>query len=168
MVQSKTRCRHRYCRRRLVPWGCDLPNNAPPSDSVMWLPLGRPHYSIPDISLLDPCMFDGQNSTSPETLDNILDCGRLWGFQKSSLLLGCHCSVSVRIPRSRVPIHLLTHSSQIYRNFYALFIPYFYIQLYATYRGVSSETAQYLLAIINAFGIPARVIPGLLADRFGM
>lgn len=51
--------------------------------------------------------------------------------------------------------------------FYALFIPYFYIQIYATFRGVPNSYAIYLLPIINAFGLPSRIIPGILADRWG-
>lgn len=51
--------------------------------------------------------------------------------------------------------------------FYALFIPYFYIQIYANFRGVPNSFAIYLLPIINAFGFPSRIIPGILADRWG-
>ncbi|PCH37538.1 MFS general substrate transporter [Wolfiporia cocos MD-104 SS10] len=51
--------------------------------------------------------------------------------------------------------------------FYAIFIPYFYIQIYATFRGVPNDYAIYLLPIINAFGLPSRIFPGLMADRWG-
>ncbi|GBE83587.1 major facilitator superfamily domain-containing protein [Sparassis latifolia] len=51
--------------------------------------------------------------------------------------------------------------------FYALFIPYFYIEIYADMQGVPHNLAIYLLPIINATGIPSRIIPGILADRFG-
>ncbi|KAM5544505.1 hypothetical protein V8D89_002165 [Ganoderma adspersum] len=50
---------------------------------------------------------------------------------------------------------------------YAYFIPYFYIQIYASFRGVDPAIASYLLAIMNAMNIPARILPGMLADRFG-
>ena len=53
------------------------------------------------------------------------------------------------------------------RLFYALFIPYFYIQIYASFRGVSPGISNYLLAILNAMNIPSRVLPGILADRYG-
>lgn len=33
---------------------------------------------------------------------------------------------------------------------------------------MNTNISQYLLAIINALGIPARIIPGILADRFGV
>ena len=54
------------------------------------------------------------------------------------------------------------------RYFYALFIPFFYIQEYAEFNGISNSTSPYLLAIINGCGIPARIIPGILGDRFGV
>ncbi|TFY54488.1 hypothetical protein EVJ58_g8837 [Rhodofomes roseus] len=49
--------------------------------------------------------------------------------------------------------------------FYALFIPYFYIQIFADFFGVPNNYAIYLLPIINAFGTPSRIIPGMMADR---
>ncbi|KAI0742078.1 monocarboxylate permease [Daedaleopsis nitida] len=51
--------------------------------------------------------------------------------------------------------------------FYSLFIPYFYIQIYANFRGVPPGISNYLLAILNAMNIPSRVLPGILADRYG-
>ncbi|PIL29485.1 MFS general substrate transporter [Ganoderma sinense ZZ0214-1] len=51
--------------------------------------------------------------------------------------------------------------------FYALFSPYFYIQMYASFRGVPPSVSSYLLAILNAMNVPSRVLPGILADRFG-
>ncbi|KAI0943342.1 hypothetical protein AcW1_002526 [Taiwanofungus camphoratus] len=51
--------------------------------------------------------------------------------------------------------------------FYAFWNPYFYIEIYADYQNVRHGLAIYLLPIINAFGLPSRIIPGILADRFG-
>ncbi|KAL0953928.1 hypothetical protein HGRIS_005093 [Hohenbuehelia grisea] len=51
--------------------------------------------------------------------------------------------------------------------FYALFIPYFYIEDYAKYYDVSPVVTRYLLAILNACGVPARIIPGIAADKLG-
>ncbi|KAI0794344.1 monocarboxylate permease [Fomes fomentarius] len=51
--------------------------------------------------------------------------------------------------------------------FYALFIPYVYVQIYANFRGVPSNIANYLLPILNAMNIPSRILPGFLADRYG-
>ncbi|KAI0753291.1 monocarboxylate permease [Daedaleopsis nitida] len=51
--------------------------------------------------------------------------------------------------------------------FYALFIPYFYIQTYASFRGVDPRIGNYLLAIMNAMNVLSRILPGFMADRFG-
>ncbi|KAI0364987.1 MFS general substrate transporter [Pilatotrama ljubarskyi] len=51
--------------------------------------------------------------------------------------------------------------------FYGFFIPYFYIQIYANFRGVPSHIAKYLLAIMNATNVPSRIFPGYIADKTG-
>ncbi|KAK3312849.1 major facilitator superfamily domain-containing protein [Apodospora peruviana] len=48
-----------------------------------------------------------------------------------------------------------------------LFTPLFFIPAYAVTRGMKTTLASYLLAIINAASLFGRVIPGVLADRFG-
>ncbi|KAL4260548.1 Proton-linked Monocarboxylate Transporter [Pleurotus pulmonarius] len=50
---------------------------------------------------------------------------------------------------------------------WGIFFPYFYIQLFAVLHGVDPKIAFYSLAIMNAAGLPGRIFPGLLADRFG-
>ncbi|KAI0070665.1 MFS general substrate transporter [Panus rudis PR-1116 ss-1] len=52
-------------------------------------------------------------------------------------------------------------------GFYALFIPYYYIGVYGNFEGVDPGLSKYLISILNGMGIPARILPGLLADRFG-
>ncbi|KAI0851893.1 MFS general substrate transporter [Daldinia vernicosa] len=47
------------------------------------------------------------------------------------------------------------------------FVPLFYIPTYAVSRGMDPTLASYLLAIINAASTFGRVIPGVLADKFG-
>ncbi|KAI0357821.1 monocarboxylate permease [Trametes cingulata] len=51
--------------------------------------------------------------------------------------------------------------------FYGFFIPYFYIQVYADFRGISPRVGDYLLAILNAMNIPSRILPGYIADKVG-
>ncbi|KAF4588819.1 hypothetical protein EYR40_010374 [Pleurotus pulmonarius] len=50
---------------------------------------------------------------------------------------------------------------------WGIFFPYFYIQLFAVVHGVDPKIAFYSLAIMNAAGLPGRIFPGILADRFG-
>lgn len=51
--------------------------------------------------------------------------------------------------------------------FVGMFTPFFYLPTYATTQGMGSTMAGYLLAIINAASTFGRVIPGLLADKYG-
>ncbi|KAK2783883.1 hypothetical protein FQN52_009402 [Onygenales sp. PD_12] len=48
-----------------------------------------------------------------------------------------------------------------------MFTPLFFIPTYAVSRGMDATLASYLLAIINAASTFGRVIPGILADKFG-
>ncbi|KAH7890615.1 MFS general substrate transporter [Phlebopus sp. FC_14] len=50
---------------------------------------------------------------------------------------------------------------------WGIFFPYFYLQLFAILHGVDADIAFYTLAVMNAAAIPGRIIPGMLADRFG-
>jgi MFS family permease len=45
--------------------------------------------------------------------------------------------------------------------------PLFFIPTYAVSRGVDATLASYLLAILNAASTFGRIIPGILADKFG-
>ncbi|XXG97500.1 hypothetical protein Hte_003804 [Hypoxylon texense] len=47
------------------------------------------------------------------------------------------------------------------------FTPLFYIPTYAVSKGMDVTLASYLLAIVNAASTFGRVIPGILADKFG-
>nr|VWO98132.1 MFS domain-containing protein [Ganoderma boninense] len=51
--------------------------------------------------------------------------------------------------------------------FYAVYTPIFYIEIYASFRGVTPELASYLLPILNAGNVLSRIVPGLVSDRFG-
>ncbi|KAH9921464.1 major facilitator superfamily domain-containing protein [Fomitopsis serialis] len=50
---------------------------------------------------------------------------------------------------------------------WGLFMPYFYLQLWVNLHGLSSTLAFYTIAILNAASIFGRIIPNMLADRFG-
>ncbi|KAK3904906.1 major facilitator superfamily domain-containing protein [Staphylotrichum tortipilum] len=51
--------------------------------------------------------------------------------------------------------------------FIGMFTPLFFIPSYAVFRGIDATFASYLLAIVNAASTFGRIIPGMLADRFG-
>ncbi|KAF8510787.1 monocarboxylate permease [Gautieria morchelliformis] len=109
---------------------------------------------------------------------------RIAGFVTLACLIVAILTVKTRLPTDRsknaitltqlFDVHgfrdsrytLATMASFLY--FYALFIPYFYIEESAEFNGVPISLSPYLLAIINGCGIPARIIPGILGDRFGV
>jgi MFS family permease len=51
--------------------------------------------------------------------------------------------------------------------FLGMMTPLFYIPTYAVSRGVDPTLASYLLAILNAASTFGRIIPGVLADKYG-
>jgi MFS family permease len=51
--------------------------------------------------------------------------------------------------------------------FFGMFTPLFYIPTYAVSRGMDVTLASYLLAILNGASTFGRIIPGVLADKFG-
>lgn len=55
----------------------------------------------------------------------------------------------------------------LFLMFFGMFTPLFFIPTYAVSRGMNATLAGYLLAIINAASTFGRVIPGVLADRYG-
>jgi MFS family permease len=51
--------------------------------------------------------------------------------------------------------------------FFGMLTPLFYLPTYAVSRGMSPSLAGYLLAILNAASTFGRIIPGVLADKWG-
>ena len=51
--------------------------------------------------------------------------------------------------------------------FLGIFTPTFYISTYAIAKGVPADTSFYLISLINGSSLFGRIIPGLLADRYG-
>lgn len=64
------------------------------------------------------------------------------------------------------PLFLLVISS-LFFLFIGMFAPLFFIPTYAVSRGVNPTLASYFLAITNAASTFGRVIPGVLADKYG-
>ncbi|KAJ8514291.1 hypothetical protein ONZ45_g8154 [Pleurotus djamor] len=115
----------------------------------------------------------------------IVSVGFPWAMRIAAFITLACLSISCITLRTRLPLqgHISFKSAVDFTGFkdpryalisvsaflffYGFFIPYFYIETYANYHGVNSNLAKNLLAIVNAFGVPARIIPGLLADRLG-
>ncbi|KAM6519785.1 hypothetical protein FALCPG4_013372 [Fusarium falciforme] len=57
--------------------------------------------------------------------------------------------------------------SSLFFMFLGMFTPLFFIPTYAVTRGMKPTLASYLLAITNAASTFGRIIPGVLADKYG-
>ncbi|OJJ06557.1 hypothetical protein ASPVEDRAFT_87855 [Aspergillus versicolor CBS 583.65] len=104
---------------------------------------------------------------------------RIVSFMILGLLVIAACTVRSRLPPQPKPFSASSYLSGLrdpaftltclgsFFFYWGLFIPFNYIILQSEEAGMSRETAQYLLPIINAVSIPGRIIPGFLADKFG-
>ncbi|KZT69532.1 MFS general substrate transporter [Daedalea quercina L-15889] len=103
---------------------------------------------------------------------------RISGFIDLALCLVALATVTARVPENRQPrrwfesklledlAFKLVVGGSVFISF-GLFIPNFYIVDYATAHGVSSTTAFYVLAIMNAASTVGRLAPPLLSDKRG-
>lgn len=101
---------------------------------------------------------------------------RIAGFIILALLVIACATVRRRLPPRkgnilvlsafRDPSYILTIVS-LFFLIWGMFTPFFYIETYATYRGMPPRLASYMLSILNAASIIGRIIPGILADHFG-
>ncbi|KAK4101137.1 MFS general substrate transporter [Parathielavia hyrcaniae] len=71
------------------------------------------------------------------------------------------------IPAAFTEVKFMTLIAAVFCCFIGMFTPLFFIPTYAVYRGVEPTLASYLLAIVNAASTFGRIIPGILADKFG-
>lgn len=55
----------------------------------------------------------------------------------------------------------------LFFQFAGMFTPIFFLPTYAVSRGMDAALASYLLAILNAASTFGRIIPGVLADKYG-
>lgn len=61
----------------------------------------------------------------------------------------------------------LLMSISVFMIFFGAFIPVAFIPSHAVANGLSRELASYLITILNSVSIAGRIIPGMVADRFG-
>lgn len=52
-------------------------------------------------------------------------------------------------------------------GYLGLFAPFFYVSSYAVAKGVSPSMSFYLISILNAASLFGRILPGVLADKWG-
>ncbi|KAJ0419388.1 major facilitator superfamily domain-containing protein [Aspergillus carlsbadensis] len=85
-------------------------------------------------------------------------------------------AIKPRLPPRKTQLFLWTPYRQprflilvtaLFFIFIGMFTPFFYLPSYATTQGMSTTLAGYLLACINATSTLGRIIPGILADKYG-
>ncbi|KAF4340695.1 riboflavin transporter MCH5 [Fusarium beomiforme] len=101
---------------------------------------------------------------------------RVMGFVMIPLMSFSCIAVRPRLPSRKTsfflltafkdPLYLLVIGS-LFFLFIGMFAPLFFIPTYAVSRGVNPTLASYLLAITNAASTFGRIIPGVLADKYG-
>ncbi|KAH7213374.1 major facilitator superfamily domain-containing protein [Fusarium redolens] len=101
---------------------------------------------------------------------------RIMGFVMIPLMSFSCVAIRPRLPSRKTsfflitpfkdPLYLLVIGS-LFFLFIGMFAPLFFIPTYAVSRGVNPTLASYLLAITNAASTFGRIIPGVLADKYG-
>jgi MFS family permease len=101
---------------------------------------------------------------------------RITGFMMVPFMLFACFAVKSRLPPRKTSFFMVS----VLRNrlfvvlvaamfcaFLGMFTPIFYIPTYAVMHGMTPALASYMLAVINAASTFGRVLPGILADRWG-
>ncbi|KAF9772926.1 hypothetical protein IL306_009332 [Fusarium sp. DS 682] len=111
--------------------------------------------------------------------DSSLDFGwsiRVMGFVMIPLLSFSCLAIRPRLPSRKTSLFLVEPFKEslyllvigsLFFLLIGMFAPLFFIPAYAVSRGVNPTLASYLLAITNAASTLGRIIPGVLADKYG-
>ncbi|KAK3896678.1 riboflavin transporter MCH5, partial [Staphylotrichum tortipilum] len=101
---------------------------------------------------------------------------RVMGFLVMPLLGFSRFAIQARLPPRKTSFFIAHAFKEVrflmivaagFCCFIGMFTPLFFIPSYAVSRGIDATFASYLLAIVNAASTFGRIIPGVLADRFG-
>ena len=101
---------------------------------------------------------------------------RVIGFMILPFVLFAAAGVKPRLPPRKTDFWLLSAFKEgrfilliiaLFFMLFGMFTPFFYLPTYAVSRGMSSLLAGYLLSILNAASTFGRIIPGVLADKWG-
>lgn len=101
---------------------------------------------------------------------------RIIGFMILPFVLFAAAGIKPRLPPRKTDFWLFSAYREgrfiilivaLFFMFFGMFTPFFYLPTYAVSRGRSSTLAGYLLAILNAASTFGRIIPGILADKWG-
>ncbi|KAK4150614.1 major facilitator superfamily domain-containing protein [Chaetomidium leptoderma] len=101
---------------------------------------------------------------------------RVMGFVVTPLLAFASFTLKARLPPRETNFFIgaafkqptfLMLIAAIFCGFIGMYTPLFFLPTYAVSRGIEPTLAAYLLAIVNGASTFGRIIPGVLADRFG-
>lgn len=104
---------------------------------------------------------------------------RIIGFVLMPLMIFACLSVRPRLPlgqTTRGKLFLWTAfkeprfvmlSASLFLVFFGCYTPFFYLPTFAVKQGMDESTTGSLLAIANATSVFGRIVPGILADKFG-
>ena len=101
---------------------------------------------------------------------------RICGFIMLVVIIISCAGIRARLPPRRSQffllsafkdLHYLAVTCATFLVILGVFTPIFYLPTYAVEHGMSKELASYLVAVLNGASLLGRVLPGVLADRFG-
>ncbi|KAL2016247.1 hypothetical protein VTK56DRAFT_4023 [Thermocarpiscus australiensis] len=101
---------------------------------------------------------------------------RIMGFAVIPLLGFAAFAVTQRLPSRKTSFFIgaafrnakfMLLIFTLFLSFVGMFAPLFFLPTYAVTRGMDAALASYLLAIVNAASTFRRIIPGVLADKYG-
>jgi MFS family permease len=101
---------------------------------------------------------------------------RIMAFTITPLMIIACFAVTARIPPRKTKVFLPSAFKNktyvliiagMFLLFIGMFAPLFFIPTYAVSRGMSPTLSGYMLAILNAASTFGRIVPGILADKYG-
>ena len=101
---------------------------------------------------------------------------RVCGFVMLAVLAVSCCGIRARLPPRKgqffLPaafkeVRFVSLISAVFLIMMGVFIPFFYLPSFAVSHGMTPLLASDLVAILNAASFFGRVVPGILADKFG-
>ncbi|EJD05025.1 MFS general substrate transporter [Fomitiporia mediterranea MF3/22] len=119
----------------------------------------------------------------PIMLSRLFDSiGFAWSVRAMALFMFVAQAISIPFIKERLPpsknkkifdfgalkeIKFLLHCLGGFFSAFAIFTPFWYIELFMLSRGSSASLAFYSIAIMNAAGMVGRIFSGYIADRLG-
>lgn len=101
---------------------------------------------------------------------------RVIGFLILPLMAFASVAIKARLPPRKTQFWLMSAYKEprfvvliiaFFFMFFGMLTPFFYLPSYAVSQGMQPSLAGYLLSIVNAASTFGRIVPGVLADKYG-